>query len=39
MGSHTFSNRVLSQAGTYTLTGMDTADPSLTGSVTFTVSS
>jgi hypothetical protein len=36
-GSHTFSNLVLNQAGTYTLTGTDTADPTLTGSTMFTV--
>jgi hypothetical protein len=37
MGSHTFSNLVLAQAGDYTLTGMDTADPAISGGVTFTV--
>jgi hypothetical protein len=36
-GSHTFSNLVLNQTGMYLLTGTDTADPMLTGSVTFTV--
>jgi hypothetical protein len=38
MGSHTFNNLMLSQAGDYTLTGMDTADPTLSGSTLFTVS-
>jgi hypothetical protein len=37
MGSHTFSNLVLNQTGTYMLTGTDTTDPMLTGSVMFTV--
>jgi hypothetical protein len=37
MGSHTFSNLVLNQAGTYTLTGTDTVNPMLTGSTMFTV--
>jgi rhamnogalacturonan endolyase len=38
MGSHTFSNLVLNQAGDYTLTGTDTADPTVSGSTPFTVS-
>jgi hypothetical protein len=38
MGSHTFNNLVLSQAGDYTLTGMDTGDPTVGGSTLFTVS-
>jgi hypothetical protein len=38
MGSHTFSNLVLNQAGDYTLTGMDIADPMVRGSTMFTVS-
>jgi hypothetical protein len=37
MGQHTFGNLVLSQPGDYTLTGTDTMDPMLTGSVMFTV--
>jgi hypothetical protein len=37
MGSHTF-NVVLSQPGDYTLIGMDTADPTISGSTFFTVS-
>jgi fibronectin type 3 domain-containing protein len=37
MGSQTFNNLVLSQTGTYTLTGSDTMDSMLTGTVTFTV--
>jgi hypothetical protein len=37
MANHTFGNLVLSQAGDYTLTGMDSADPTVSGSVTFTV--
>jgi rhamnogalacturonan endolyase len=37
MGSHTFNNLALSQTGTYTLTGTDTADPTLNGSTMFTV--
>jgi hypothetical protein len=37
MGSHTFHGVVLNQPGTYTVTGTDTMDPSLTGSITFTV--
>jgi hypothetical protein len=37
LGSHTFGNVVLGQAGGYLLTGLDTADPTLGGSVTFTV--
>jgi hypothetical protein len=37
MGSHTFTNLVLSQAGDYTLGGMDTADPTISGSSTFTI--
>jgi hypothetical protein len=36
-GQHTFSNLVLRRAGTLTVTGTDTADASLTGSTTFTV--
>jgi hypothetical protein len=36
-GQHTFSNLVLRQAGTLTVTGTDTADASLTGSTTFTI--
>jgi hypothetical protein len=36
-GQHTFSNLVLSLTGVYTLTGTDTTDPMLTGSITFTV--
>jgi hypothetical protein len=36
MGSHTFSNLVLNQTGMYTLTGTDTTDPMLTGSIMFT---
>jgi hypothetical protein len=38
MGSHTFNNLVLSQAGDYTLAGMDVADPAVSGSTSFTVS-
>ena len=38
MGSHTFNNLVLSQPGDYTLTGMDATDPTVTGSIMFTVS-
>jgi predicted outer membrane repeat protein len=38
MGSHTFKNLMLGQAGDYTLTGMDTLDPTLSGSTPFTVS-
>jgi hypothetical protein len=38
MGSHTFNNLVLSQAGDYTLTGMDTGDSMVSGSIMFTVS-
>jgi hypothetical protein len=38
MGSHTFNNLVLSQAEDYTPTGMDSADPTLSGSTLFTVS-
>jgi hypothetical protein len=38
MGSHTFSPLVLSHAGDYTLTGMDTADPNLSGITLFAVS-
>jgi hypothetical protein len=38
MGSHTFTNLVLSQAGDYTLTGVDSADPTVSGSTMFTVS-
>jgi hypothetical protein len=38
MGSRTFSGLMLSQAGDYTLTAVDQADPSLTGSVAFSVS-
>jgi hypothetical protein len=38
MGSHTFSNLMLSQAGDYTLGGMDSADPTVSGSTSFTVS-
>jgi hypothetical protein len=38
MGSHTFRNLVLSQAGDYTLTGMDTGDPTISGDISFTVS-
>jgi hypothetical protein len=37
MGSHTFSNLVLSQAGDYTLTATDEADPTISGSSFFTV--
>ena len=37
MGSHTFSGLVLSQAGDYTLTAMDSADPTDRGSVGFTI--
>jgi plastocyanin len=37
MGSHTFSNLVLNQTGMYTLTGTDTMDSMLTGTVMFTV--
>jgi hypothetical protein len=37
MGSHTFDHRVLQEAGNYTISGMDDADPTLGGSVTFTV--
>jgi hypothetical protein len=37
MGSHTFSGLVLSQAGAYTLTATDQADPGLTGGTNFTV--
>jgi hypothetical protein len=37
MGSHTFSNLVLNRTGMYTLTGTDTTDPMLTGTVMFTV--
>jgi hypothetical protein len=36
-GRFTLSNLVLAQDGTYTLTGTDTAEPSLNGSVTFLV--
>jgi hypothetical protein len=36
-GQHTFSNLVLRQAGTLTVTGTDTADGSVTGSTTFTI--
>jgi hypothetical protein len=36
-GSHTFNNLVLGQAGDNTLTSMDTGDPTVSGSVTFTV--
>jgi hypothetical protein len=38
MGSHTFTYVVLSQAGDYTLTGMDQEDPNISGSTLFTVS-
>jgi hypothetical protein len=38
MGSHTFTNLRLGQAGDYTLAGMDGADPSFSGSTPFTVS-
>jgi hypothetical protein len=38
MGSHTFNNLVLSQARDYTLTGMDSADATVSGSTAFTVS-
>ena len=37
-GSHTFGHLMLSTAGTYTLDGTDTADPTLSGSLMFTVS-
>jgi rhamnogalacturonan endolyase len=37
MGSHTCSNLVLNQTGTYMLTGTDTTDPMLTGTIMFTV--
>jgi hypothetical protein len=37
LGSQTFSNLALSQTGMYTLTGTDTTDPMLTGSIMFTV--
>jgi hypothetical protein len=37
MGQHTFSGLVLTPAGTYTVTGTDRVDPSLTGSATFSV--
>jgi sugar lactone lactonase YvrE len=38
MGSHTFNNLVLGQAGDYALTATDTADPTIHGSTSFTVS-
>jgi hypothetical protein len=38
MGSHTFSNLALSQVGDYTLTGVDSADPTISASTLFTVS-
>jgi hypothetical protein len=38
MGSHTFGGLVLNQAGMYTLTAMDGADPLLSGTLMFTVS-
>jgi autotransporter-associated beta strand protein len=37
MGSRTFNIPGLNQTGMYTLTGTDMADPSLTGSIAFTV--
>jgi hypothetical protein len=37
MGSHTFSNLVLSQPGSYILTATDENDPLLSGSASFTV--
>jgi hypothetical protein len=36
-GQHTFSNLVLRRAGTLTVTGTDTADASVTGTTTFTI--
>jgi hypothetical protein len=36
-GQHTFGNLVLRRAGTLTVTGTDTADPSITGKTTFTI--
>jgi hypothetical protein len=36
-GIHTFNNQVLNQTGVYTLTGTDTIDPMLTGTVMFMV--
>jgi hypothetical protein len=38
MGSHTFHDQVLNVAGDYTLVGMDTGDPTVSGSTLFTVS-
>jgi hypothetical protein len=38
MGSHTFNNLTLGQAGDYTLAGMDSADPTISSSTPFTVS-
>jgi hypothetical protein len=37
MGSHTFNNVVLRQEGDYTLAGMDSADPTISGSTFLTV--
>jgi hypothetical protein len=39
MGQHTFHNLVINQPGTITITGTDLEDPSVTGSITFTVNS
>jgi hypothetical protein len=37
MGSHTFDNQILRQAGDYTLSGMDEGESTVRGSVSFTV--